>query len=213
MKKLTAIFAAAALALSMAGTVMAQGSIGQPTVPERPKVEGVPNGYSAKVKEVDKEMISKIKSEAPDVAELYEALTDGKSFAKELTTVLASDLDSNGEYTMSNDVKVNPANLIQLSTPVEFSIENDDGVMYTPDGDIEMSMVVEAAKDLGEDVTAENLVIVLTDPESGETVLVPVDSYDPATGEISAKLPFPGIITLMLNPDTAETETETETEA
>ncbi len=206
MRKLTAVFAAAALALSMAGTVMAAGSIGQPTVPENPKVEGVPDGYSATVKEVDEETISKI--EDPDVADLYRALTGDEGFAKELAAVL--DLDPDGEYTMSNDVKVDPANLVQISTPVEFSIEDGDGVTYTPEGDIEMSMVVEAAKDLGDDVTAENLVIVLTDPDSGETVLVPVDSYDPETGEISAKLPFPGIITLMLNPDTAETETETE---
>ena len=204
MRKLTAIFAAAALALSMAGTAMATESIGRPAVPEAPKVEGVPDGYSATVKEVDEETISTIGD--PDVADLYRALTGGEGFARELAAVL--DLDPDGEYTMSNDVKVNPANLTALSAPVVFSIEDGDGVTYTPDGDIEMSMVVEAAKDLGDDVTAENLVIALTDPDSGETVLVPVDSYDPETGEISAKLPFPGIITLMLNPDAAEAETE-----
>ena len=204
MKKLTAIFAAAALALSMAGTVMAAGSIGQPTVPEAPKVEGIPDDYSATVKEVDQEMISTIKD--PAVADLYEALTSGRVSSEELAAVL--DLGQDGTYTMSNNVKVDPANLAQLSTPVEFSIENDAGVTYTPDGDIKMSMVVEAAKDLGDDVTAEDLVIMLTNKETSETVLVPVDSYDPATGEISAELPFPGFITLMLNSDAEEAETE-----
>ena len=201
MKKLTAIFAAAALAFSMAGTVMAAGSIGQPTVPEAPKVEGIPDDYSATVKEIDVDTIKD-----PAVADLYEALTSGRVSSEELTAVL--DLGQDGTYTMSNDVKVDPANLAQLSTPVEFSIENDAGVTYTPDGDIKMSMVVEAAKDLGDDVTAEDLVIMLTNKETSETVLVPVDSYDPATGEISAELPFPGFITLMLNSDAEEAETE-----
>ena len=123
MKKLTAIFAAAALAFSMAGTVMAAGSIGQPTVPEDLKVEGVPDGYSVEVKKVDQEMIREI--EDADVADLCEALISGKSFAKELAAVL--DLGQDGMYTMSNNVKVDPANLRQLSELVDLSIENGAG--------------------------------------------------------------------------------------
>ena len=70
-----------------------------------------------------------------------------------------------------------------------------DEVVYTPDGEVEAKIAFEAAKDK----KAEDLVIMLVNPETSEIVFITLgeDDLDPKTGEIKVKLPFLGAITIL----------------
>lgn len=66
---------------------------------------------------------------------------------------------------------------------------------HTPDGEVEAKIAFEAAKDK----KAEDLVIMLVNPETSEIVFITLgeDDLDPKTGEIKVKLPFLGAITIL----------------
>ena len=63
------------------------------------------------------------------------------------------------------------------------------------DGEIEVKIAFEAAKDK----KAEDLVIMLVNPETGEIVFITFDEddFDPKTGEMKVKLPFLGAMTIL----------------
>ena len=58
---------------------------------------------------------------------------------------------------------------------------------------------------------AEDLLLMLVDPETGKVVFITIDEIDPVTGELKVTLPFLGAITLLDKSAVDENEIETQT--
>lgn len=78
---------------------------------------------------------------------------------------------------------------------------------YFLNGDLEVKVKIDAAKEK----KAEDLLLMLVDPETGKVVFITIDEIDPVTGEPKVTLPFLGAITLLDKSAVDENEIETQT--
>ena len=65
--------------------------------------------------------------------------------------------------------------------------------------------------DAAKEKKAEDLLLMLVDPETGKVVFITIDEIDPVTGELKVTLPFLGAITLLDKSAVDENEIETQT--
>ena len=85
-----------------------------------------------------------------------------------------------------------------------------DAHTHLENGDLSIEYVhkfIDAAKEK----KAEDLLLMLVDPETGKVVFITIDEIDPVTGELKVTLPFLGAITLLDKSAVDENEIETQT--
>lgn len=201
MKKKVMLGVIAAMVVSMSATVFAAPSIGQ-IIPRDPEIitSTLSEDWKLRVKTIDgtdekaldaytkveplKSILKKVNDEKnkPTVEQIEEEL-------KELKVE-----DIHNVETKSGE-KIDLTEYKFTTQFVDLAAVLGDEVEYTPEGEIEVKIAFEAAKDK----KAEDLVIMLVNPETGEIVFITLgeDDLDPKTGEIKVKLPFLGAITIL----------------
>lgn len=201
MKKKVMLGVIAAMVVSMSATVFAAPSIGQ-IIPEDPEIvtSTLSEDWKLRVKTIDgtdekaldaytkveplKSILKKVNDEKnkPTVEQIEEEL-------KELKVE-----DIHNVETKSGE-KIDLTEYKFTTQFVDLAAVLGDEVEYTPEGEIEVKIAFEAAKDK----KAEDLVIMLVNPETSEIVFITLgeDDLDPKTGEIKVKLPFLGAITIL----------------
>ena len=201
MKKKVMLGVIAAMVISMSATVFAAPSIGQ-IIPENPEIitSTLSDEWKLRVKTIDgtdekaldaytkidalKSILRKVNDEKnkPTVEQIEEEL-------KELKVE-----DIHNAETKSEE-KIDLTEYKFTTQFVDLAAVRGDEVKYTPDGEIEVKIAFEAAKDK----KAEDLVIMLVNPETGEIVFITFDEddFDPKTGEMKVKLPFLGAMTIL----------------
>ena len=201
MKKKVMLGVIAAMVVSMSATVFAAPSIGQ-IIPENPEIitSTLSEDWKLRVETIDgtdekaldaytkveplKSILRKVNNEEnkPTVEQIENEL-------KELKVE-----DIHNVETKSGE-KIDLTEYKFTTQFVDLAAVLGDEVEYTPEGGIEVKIAFEAAKDK----KAEDLVIMLVNPETGEIVFITLgeDDLDPKTGEIKVKLPFLGAITIL----------------
>lgn len=201
MKKKVMLGVIAAMVVSMSATVFAAPSIGQ-IIPRDPEIitSTLSEDWKLRVKTIDgtdekaldaytkveplKSILRKVNDEKnkPTVEQIEEEL-------KELKVE-----DIHNVETKSGE-KIDLTEYKFTTQFVDLAAVLGDEVEYTPEGEIEVKIAFEAAKDK----KAEDLVIMLVNPETSEIVFITLgeDDLDPKTGEIKVKLPFLGAITIL----------------
>lgn len=201
MKKKVMLGVIAAMVVSMSATVFAAPSIGQ-IIPRDPEIitSTLSEDWKLRVKTIDgtdekaldaytkveplKSILKKVNDEKnkPTVEQIEEEL-------KELKVE-----DIHNVETKSGE-KIDLTEYKFTTQFVDLAAVLGDEVEYTPEGEIEVKIAFEAAKDK----KAEDLVIMLVNPETSEIVFITLgeDDLDPKTGEIKVKLPFLGAITIL----------------
>ena len=201
MKKKVMLGVIAAMVVSMSATVFAAPSIGQ-IIPRDPEIitSTLSEDWKLRVKTIDgtdekaldaytkveplKSILKKVNDEKnkPTVEQIEEEL-------KELKVE-----DIHNVETKSGE-KIDLTEYKFTTQFVDLAAVLGDEVVYTPDGEVEAKIAFEAAKDK----KAEDLVIMLVNPETSEIVFITLgeDDLDPKTGEIKVKLPFLGAITIL----------------
>ena len=201
MKKKVMLGVIAAMVVSMSATVFAAPSIGQ-IIPEDPEIvtSTLSEDWKLRVKTIDgtdekaldaytkveplKSILKKVNDEKnkPTVEQIEEEL-------KELKVE-----DIHNVETKSGE-KIDLTEYKFTTQFVDLAAVLGDEVEYTPEGEVEVKIAFEAAKDK----KAEDLVIMLVNPETSEIVFITLgeDDLDPKTGEIKVKLPFLGAITIL----------------
>lgn len=201
MKKKVMLGVIAAMVVSMSATVFAAPSIGQ-IIPRDPEIitSTLSEDWKLRVKTIDgtdekaldaytkveplKSILKKVNDEKnkPTVEQIEEEL-------KELKVE-----DIHNVETKSGE-KIDLTEYKFTTQFVDLAAVLGDEVEYTPEGEIEVKIAFEAAKDK----KAEDLVIMLVNPETSEIAFITLgeDDLDPKTGEIKVKLPFLGAITIL----------------
>ena len=201
MKKKVMLGVIAAMVVSMSATVFAAPSIGQ-IIPENPEIitSTLSEDWKLRVETIDgtdekvldaytkiealKSILRTVNDEKnkPTVEQIEDAL-------KELKVE-----DIHNVETKSGE-KIDLTEYKFTTQFVDLAAVLGDEVVYTPDGEVEAKIAFEAAKDK----KAEDLVIMLVNPETSEIVFITLgeDDLDPKTGEIKVKLPFLGAITIL----------------
>lgn len=201
MKKKVMLGVIAAMVVSMSATVFAAPSIGQ-IIPEDPEIvtSTLSKDWKLRVETIDgtdenaldtytkvdplKSILKTVNNEEnkPTVEQIENEL-------KELKVE-----DIHNVETKSGE-KIDLTEYKFTTQFVDLAAVLGDEVVYTPDGEVEAKIAFEAAKDK----KAEDLVIMLVNPETSEIVFITLgeDDLDPKTGEIKVKLPFLGAITIL----------------
>lgn len=204
MKKKVMLGVIAAMVVSMSASVYAAGpSIGQ-IIPEQPVIES----YTSKVPEGSKIVVKTIDIEKTEVLDNFTKVEPLKEIIKKVndenTVVTVEDLKEDMQKLKIEDihnVETKSGDKIDLAeykftTPfVDVAAEVGDNIVYTTEGDLKVKITFEAAKQK----KAEDLVIMLINPETGEAVFITLgeNDLDPKTGEITAELPFLGAMTIL----------------
>ena len=201
MKKKVMLGVIAAMVVSMSATVFAAPSIGQ-IIPRDPEIvtSTLSKDWKLRVETIDgtdekaldtytkvdplKSILKTVNNEEnkPTVEQIENEL-------KELKVE-----DIHNVETKSGE-KIDLTEYKFTTQFVDLAAVLGDEVVYTPDGEVEAKIAFEAAKDK----KAEDLVIMLVNPETSEIVFITLgeDDLDPKTGEIKVKLPFLGAITIL----------------
>lgn len=201
MKKKVMLGVIAAMVVSMSATVFAAPSIGQ-IIPENPEIitSTLSEDWKLRVETIDgtdekaldaytkveplKSILKKVNDEKnkPTVEQIEEEL-------KELKVEDIHNVETKSEE------KIDLTEYKFTTQFVDLAAVLGDEVEYTPEGEIEVKIAFEAAKDK----KAEDLVIMLVNPETSEIVFITLgeDDLDPKTGEMKVKLPFLGAITIL----------------
>ncbi len=219
MKKKVMLGVIAAMVVSMSATVFAGPSIGQ-IIPEAPKVvsANLPQGAELVVKTIDvtsEEALNNYTKNETVKSVLKEVNDENKTATVEEVAQILKLEDVHNVETKSGE-KIDLTEY-KFTTPfIDLAAEVGDQIIYTTDGDIEAKITIDAAKEK----KAEDLIIMLINPETGEVVFVTIDEIDPKTGELKVTLPFLGAITLLDKSEVADNvadqnaeEAETETAA
>ena len=203
MKKKVMLGVIAAMVVSMSASVYAGPSIGQ-IIPEQPVIES----YTSKVPEGSKIVVKTIDIEKTEVLDNFTKVEPLKEIIKKVndenTVVTVEDLKEDMQKLKIEDihnVETKSGDKIDLTeykftTPfVDVAAEVGDNIVYTTEGELKVKITFEAAKQK----KAEDLVIMLVNPETGEAVFITLgeDDLDPETGEITAELPFLGAMTIL----------------
>ena len=189
MKRKAAAALLAALTLSMAMNVWAAPSISQ-IIPENPQVvSGTLTGsQQLAVQNADPSAYAD-----KTVADTVTWANDDNTVAtiKEILTRLG--LDTKAEFKDIFENKVNPTLYEQLTPFVDLVIKDGNNVSYASNGQIKAKITVEAAKEMKK----EDLLLMQVDATTGKVYFMPIEEFDPVTGEITATFPTLGPITLL----------------
>lgn len=189
MKRKAAAALLAALTLSMAMNVWAAPSISQ-IIPENPQVvSGTLTGsQQLAVQNADPSAYAD-----KTVADTVTWANDDNTVAtiKEILTRLG--LDTKAEFKDIFGNKVNPTLYEQLTPFVDLVIKEGNNVSYASNGQIKAKITVEAAKEMKK----EDLLLMQVDATTGKVYFMPIEEFDPVTGEITATFPTLGPITLL----------------
>lgn len=189
MKRKAAAALLAALTLSMAMNVWAAPSISQ-IIPENPQVvSGTLTGsQQLAVQNADPSAYAD-----KTVADTVTWANDDNTVAtiKEILTRLG--LDTKAEFKDIFENKVNPTLYEQLTPFVDLVIKEGNNVSYASNGQIKAKITVEAAKEMKK----EDLLLMQVDATTGKVYFMPIEEFDPVTGEITATFPTLGPITLL----------------
>ena len=110
---------------------------------------------------------------------------------KEILTRLG--LDTKAEFKDIFENKVNPTLYEQLTPFVDLVIKDGNNVSYASNGQIKAKITVEAAKEMKK----EDLLLMQVDATTGKVYFMPIEEFDPVTGEITATFPTLGPIALL----------------
>lgn len=198
MKRLTAFICAAAMTLGMTMTAAAAPSIGS-LIPEAPTVVSgnIPEGYSLAVQEANTANYTNA-----TVASVVDRFNDDTVVLSVTEALTELGVDTTAPVTTESGVVVDITACEALTPFVDLAISDGTNVEYTVDGEITATLVVEVAKDL----TAEDLLIMQVNPETGDVYFIEVEEYDPATGSITATFPCLGPFTVLTGAAVQETE-------
>ena len=189
MKRKAAAALLAALTLSMAMNVWAAPSISQ-IIPENPQVvSGTLTGsQQLAVQNADPSAYAD-----KTVADTVTWANDDNTVAtiKEILTRLG--LDTKAEFKDIFENKVNPTLYEQLTPFVDLVIKDGNNVSYASNGQIKAKITVEAAKEMKK----EDLLLMQVDATTGKVYFMPIEEFDPVTGEITATFPTLGPIALL----------------
>ena len=189
MKRKAAAVLLAALTLSMAMNVWAAPSISQ-IIPENPQVvSGTLTGsQQLAVQNADPSAYAD-----KTVADTVTWANDDNTVAtiKEILTRLG--LDTKAEFKDIFENKVNPTLYEQLTPFVDLVIKEGNNVSYASNGQIKAKITVEAAKEMKK----EDLLLMQVDATTGKVYFMPIEEFDPVTGEITATFPTLGPIALL----------------
>ena len=241
MKKLTTVICASVMAVTLSVNAGAAISIGQ-MIPENPTISEESKEY---IPEPEKNLIVVKKIKAENYADIYEAVTeeekktvedtiekineynDEKSTLTIQDTMKAFDVKVDEEVlTTDGETTVKPSEYKALMPEfVDLVLENQDtkALSHTlaKEGKIEVTFILEQAKELDEQKALDDLLIMQVDPKTGEVYFIKIKAYDPKTGKITADFPCLGPFTVLTKgevPQAAleklnEAEPETTTEA
>ena len=201
MKKKVMLGVIAAMVVSMSATVFAAPSIGQ-IIPENPEIitSTLSEDWKLRVETIDgtdeKALDAYTKIEA--LKRILRTVNDEKNkptveqIENELKELKVEDIHN--VETKSGE-KIDLTEYKFTTQFVDLAAVLGDEVEYNPEGEIEVKIAFEAAKDK----KAEDLVIMLVNPETGEIVFITLgeDDLDPKTGEMKVKLPFLGAMTIL----------------
>ena len=189
MKRKAAAALLAALTLSMAMNVWAAPSISQ-IIPENPQVvSGTLTGsQQLAVQNADPSAYAD-----KTVADTVTWANDDNTVAtiKEILTRLG--LDTKAEFKDIFGNKVNPTLYEQLTPFVDLVIKEGNNVSYASNGQIKAKITVEAAKEMKK----EDLLLMQVDATTGKVYFMPIEEFNPVTGEITATFPTLGPIALL----------------
>ena len=189
MKRKAAAALLAALTLSMAMNVWAAPSISQ-IIPENPQVvSGTLTGsQQLAVQNADPSAYAD-----KTVADTVTWANDDNTVAtiKEILTRLGQDTKAEFKDIFGN--KVNPTLYEQLTPFVDLVIKEGNNVSYASNGQIKAKITVEAAKEMKK----EDLLLMQVDATTGKVYFMPIEEFDPVTGEITATFPTLGPIALL----------------
>ena len=124
--------------------------------------------------------------------------------------LVVSTIDVTDEKTLDNYTSGEKVDLTEykFTTPfIDIAEQIGDQITYKTNGDLEVKVKIDAAKEK----KAEDLLLMLVDPETGKVVFITIDEIDPVTGELKVTLPFLGAITLLDKSAVDENEIETQT--
>ena len=213
MKKFTAFFCAATMALGMSASALAAPSIGE-LIPEAPTLLSgeIRDGWWLTVTNADpdkyedetvKDIVSRYNDEddltATTVVDVLEAL--GVDLTQEIKTTKGNVIDPtlyksltpfvDLVITNGTEVAYKAADEDSVEAQTEAALETEAQTEVTvaekaPEG-IKASMKVEPAKDL----KLENLAIMQIDPFTADPYFIELDDYVAETGEITATFPWP----------------------
>lgn len=201
MKKKVMLGVIAAMVVSMSATVFAAPSIGQ-IIPEDPEIvtSTLSEDWKLRVETIDgtDEKALEAYTKVDPLKRILRTVNDEKNkptveqIENELRELKVEDIHN--VETKSGE-KIDLTEYKFTTQFVDLAAVLGDEVEYTPEGGIEVKIAFEAAKDK----KAEDLVIMLVNPETGEIVFITLgeDDLDPKTGEIKVKLPFLGAITIL----------------
>lgn len=189
MKRKAAAALLAALTLSMAMNVWAAPSISQ-IIPENPQVV---SGTLAGSQQLAVQNADPSAYADKTVADTVTWANDDNTVAtiKEILTRLS--LDTKAEFKDIFENKVNPTLYEQLTPFVDLVIKDGNNVSYASNGQIKAKITVEAAKEMKK----EDLLLMQVDATTGKVYFMPIEEFDPVTGEITATFPTLGPIALL----------------
>lgn len=213
MKKKVMLGVIAAMVVSMSATVFAGPSIGQ-IIPEEPQIvsTNVPEGAKLVVSTIDvtdektldnytsNETVKTLLKTVND-EETKPTIETVKEVLKEMNVEDVTNVETkSGEKVDLTEYK--------FTTPfIDIAEQIGDQITYKTNGDLEVKVKIDAAKEK----KAEDLLLMLVDPETGKVVFITIDEIDPVTGELKVTLPFLGAITLLDKSAVDENEIKTQT--
>ena len=201
MKKKVMLGVIAAMVVSMSATVFAGPSIGQ-IIPEEPQIvsTNVPEGAKLVVSTIDVTDVKTLLKTVND-EETKPTIETVKEVLKEMNVEDVTNVETkSGEKVDLTEYK--------FTTPfIDIAEQIGDQITYKTNGDLEVKVKIDAAKEK----KAEDLLLMLVDPETGKVVFITIDEIDPVTGELKVTLPFLGAITLLDKSAVDENEIETQT--
>ena len=201
MKKKVMLGVIAAMVISMSATVFAAPSIGQ-IIPENPEIitSTLSDEWKLRVQTIDgtdeKALDAYTKIEA--LKSILRKVNDEKNkptveqIEEELKELKVEDIHN---VETKSEEKIDLTEYKFTTQFVDLAAVRGDEVKYTPDGEIEVKIAFEAAKDK----KAEDLAVVMISPETGKVAFITFDEddFDPKTGEMKVKLPFLGAMTIL----------------
>lgn len=189
MKRKAAAALLAALTLSMAMNVWAAPSISQ-IIPENPQVvSGTLTGsQQLAVQNADPSAYAD-----KTVADTVTWANDDNTVATIKEILIRLGLDTKAEFKDIFENKVNPTLYEQLTPFVDLVIKDGNNVSYASNGQIKAKITVEAAKEMKK----EDLLLMQVDATTGKVYFMPIEEFDPVTGEITATFPTLGPIALL----------------
>ena len=201
MKKKVMLGVIAAMVVSMSATVFAALSIGQ-IIPEDPEIvtSTLSKDWKLRVETIDgtDEKALDTYTKVDPLKSILKIVNNEENkptveqIENELKELKVEDIHN--VETKSGE-KIDLTEYKFTTQFVDLAAVLGDEVVYTSDGEVEAKIAFEAAKGK----KAEDLVIMLVNPETGEIVFITLgeDDLDPKTGEMKVKLPFLGAMTIL----------------